>query len=50
MHESQIERLKKDSRALGYHIKKLRKRGRDSAAVKLAKKQSFLNAAIAEIQ
>lgn len=49
MVNSQIERLKKDSRELEYHIKKLTKRGRSDAAYKLAKKQSYLDAAIDQI-
>jgi len=49
MVEGQLERLKKDSRELGHHIHKLTKTGKSSAAYKLAKKRSFLDAAIEQI-
>lgn len=46
----QIERLKKDSRELGHYIHKLEKRGRVDIAHKLARKQSFLDAAIEQVE
>lgn len=47
---NQIERLKRDSRELGHYIHKLNKKGRHDRAIKLAKKQSFLDAAIAQVE
>lgn len=49
MMSCQIERLKKDSRELGHYIKKLNKKGKTSAAYKLQKKLSFLDAAIDQV-
>lgn len=49
MINSQIERLKNDSRTLGHQIKKLHKKGKTESAYRLAKKQSFLDAAINQI-
>jgi len=49
MGETQIERLKKDSRDLGHYISKLNKKGRTEAAYKIAKKQAFLDAAISQV-
>jgi hypothetical protein len=47
---NQIERLKKDSRELGNYIHNLNKRGKVEAAYKMAKKQSFLNNAIEQVE
>jgi hypothetical protein len=47
---NQIERLKKDSRELGHYIHKLQKRGKADIAYKVAKRQSFLNAAISQVE
>lgn len=47
---NQIERLKKDSRELGHYIHKLNKRGKTEAAYKMAKKQSYLNNAIDQVE
>lgn len=47
---NQIERLKKDSRELGHYIHKLQKKGKDDIAYKVAKRQSFLDAAITQVE
>lgn len=47
---NQLERLKKDSRELGHYIHKLQKKGRLDTAYKIAKKQSFLDAAIEQVE
>lgn len=47
---NQIERLKRDSRELGHYIHKLNKKGKTDIAYKLAKKQSFLDAAISQVE
>jgi hypothetical protein len=47
---NQIERLRKDSRELGHYIHKLQKRGKTDIAYKMAKKQSFLEAAISQVE
>jgi len=47
---NQIERLKKDSRELGHYIHKLNKRGKTEIAYKVAKRQSFLDAAISQVE
>ena len=47
---NQIERLRKDSRELGHYIHKLNKRGKTDIAYKVAKKQSFLEAAISQVE
>lgn len=47
---NQIERLKKDSRELGHYIHKLQKRGKSDIAYKVAKRQSFLEAAISQVE
>ena len=46
MTNGQIERLKKDSRALGHYIHKLNKKGKEKAAHRLAQKQLYLDTAI----
>ena len=50
MPRNQIERLKNDSRELDNYIHRLRKKGRDNLAHKLAKKKTFLNQTIAEYE
>ena len=47
---NQIERLRKDSRELGHYIHKLQKRVKTDIAYKMAKKQSFLEAAISQVE
>lgn len=47
---NQLERLKKDSRDLGNYIHKLNKRGRTDTAYRIAKKRSFLDAAIEQVE
>ena len=47
---NQIERLKKDSRELGHYIRKLEKRGKKEIAYKIAKRQSFLDCAISQVE
>lgn len=46
----QIERLRRDSRELGHYIHKLHKRGKIEIAHKIAKRQSFLDAAIEQVE
>jgi len=46
----QLERLRRDSRELGHYIHKLQKRGKEDVAYKVAKRQSFLEAAIAQVE
>lgn len=43
---NQLERLRRDSRELGHYIHKLQKKGKSDLAYKIAKRQSFLDAAI----
>ena len=50
MPRNQIERLKNDSRELDNYIHRLKKKGRDNLAHKLAKKKTFLNQTIAEYE
>jgi hypothetical protein len=50
VHAGQIERLKKDSRELSHYIHKLEKRGKNDIAYKLARRQSFLDAAIEQVE
>jgi hypothetical protein len=50
MAESQLERLRKDSRELGHYIHKLQKRGKVDIAYKVAKRQSFLDTAISQAE
>ena len=47
---NQLERLRKDSRELGHYIHKLQKRGKQDIAYKVAKRQSFLDAAISHAE
>jgi hypothetical protein len=47
---NQVERLRKDSRELGHYIHKLEKRGKTDVAFKIAKRQSFLDAAISQVE
>jgi len=47
---NQLERLRRDSRELGHYIHKLQKRGNSNKAFELAKKQSFLDNAILEVE
>ena len=47
---NQLERLRKDSRELGHYIHKLQKRGKSEIAYKIAKRQSFLDAAISQVE
>lgn len=47
---NQLERLRRDSRELGHYIHKLQKRGKVDTAYKIAKKQSFLEAAISQVE
>jgi len=47
---NQLEQLKKDSRELGHYIHKLNKRGKTEIAHKIAKRQSFLDAAISQVE
>lgn len=46
----QLERLKRDSKELGYYIHKLKKRGNSNKAFNLAKKQDFLQNAILDVE
>lgn len=46
MTAAQIERLKKDSRAIEHQVARLRKRGKESKAHKLMAKREFLNQTI----
>ena len=50
MPRNQIERLKSNSRELDNYIHRLKKKGRDNLAHKLAIKQSLLNQTIAEYE
>ena len=50
MPRNQIERLKSDSRELDNYIHRLKKKGRDNLAHKLAMKKSLLNQTIAEYE
>jgi len=50
MPRNQIERLKNDSRELDNYIHRLKKKGRDNLAHKLAVKKSLLNQTIAEYE
>ena len=50
MISAQIERLKKDSRQLGYAIARYRKQGRTDRMAKVLFKKLFLDEQIAEIQ
>ena len=50
MPRNQIERLKNDSRELDNYIHRLKKKGRDNLAHKLAVKKSYLNQTIAEYE
>lgn len=47
---NQLERLRKDSRELGHYIHKLQKRGNSNKAYRLAKKQSFLDNSLFEVE
>jgi hypothetical protein len=47
---NQIERLRRHSRELGHYIHKLNKKGRSDTAFKIAKRQTFLNTAIQQIE
>jgi hypothetical protein len=47
---NQLERLKRDSRELGHYIHKLNKKGKVDTAYKIARKQSFLDAAIEQVE
>jgi len=50
MVSAQIERLKKDSRQLGFAIARYRKQGRTDRMAKVLLKKLFLDEQIAEIQ
>lgn len=50
MSEKQLQRLKKDSYELDHYIQRLRKKGKDDLAYKLAKKQAFLEQTIVDSQ
>ena len=45
---SQIERLKKDARAIDHYVANLKKKGKDRKVHKLLAKQAFLNQTIEE--
>jgi len=47
---NQLERLRKDSRELGHYINKLQKKGKLDTAYKVAKRQSYLDAAIGQVE
>ena len=47
---NQLERLRKDSRELGHYIHKLHKRGKADIAYKVAKRQTFLDTAISQLE
>jgi hypothetical protein len=47
---NQVERLKKDSRELGHYIHKLHKKGKQDIAHKIARRQSFLDDAISQVE
>lgn len=47
---NQLERLRRDSRELGHYIHKLQKKGKVDTAYKIAKKQSYLDAAIEQVE
>ena len=47
---NQIERLRRDSRELGHYIHRLNKKGRNDTEFKIAKRQTFLNMAIDQIE
>jgi hypothetical protein len=47
---NQIERLRRDSRELGHYIHRLNKKGKNDTAFKIAKRLTFLNTAIQQIE
>ena len=47
---NQLERLRRDSRELGHYIHKLQKKGKVETAHRIAKKQSYLDAAIEQVE
>ena len=47
---NQLERLRKDSRELGHYIHKLEQKGKKDVAHRIAKKQSFLESMIADVE
>lgn len=50
MQASQVDRLKRDSQELKNYIRKLNRKGKEDLAYKIAKKQSFLDQHIKEIE
>jgi hypothetical protein len=50
MYGSQIERLKRDSRELKHHIRRIELQGDNSLLFKLQKKQDYLNCRINDIK
>ena len=50
MTAAQIERLRKDSRAIEHQVARLKKKGKDSKAHKLMAKRDFLNQTIQQTQ
>ena len=50
MHKTEIERLSNDRKETQHHIYRLKKKGKNDLAYKVAKKNDFLNAHIAEMQ
>ncbi len=47
---AQLERLIEDSKQLQHYIAKVKKKGKNDLASKLARKQQFLNQTIAEFR
>tara|TARA_B110000503_G_scaffold72394_1_gene111941 strand:+ start:1420 stop:1590 length:171 start_codon:yes stop_codon:yes gene_type:complete len=50
MYGTQVERLRKDSRELGYFMRRLEKRGNSKKVFDLQKKREYLNARIEEME
>ena len=50
VNSQQLDRLRQDSRELSHYIHKLQKQGKEDIAYKVAKRQSFLDAAIEQIK
>jgi len=50
MQESQLERLKKDSKELQNYVRKLTGKGRDELAYKINRKRLYLDQIISELQ
>lgn len=50
MHNTQAERLRRDSKELSHYIQKLKKEGDQSKVYKMIKKREYIESQLTEIQ